>query len=188
MTILLIGVLLWSAVHLFPVLAPAARARWIARLGTKYQGLFALVIGLALLLIVFGWRGAPAQTVYLPPEWGAYLSSPLMLLAILLFGASHGQSRIQRWLRHPMLSSVVVWATAHLLVNGDSRSIVLFGGLALWALVSQPLINRRDGAWVRPAVAPPWSNEVKLLVIALIVYAVLLFAHPYLAGVPLIAI
>ena len=38
------------------------------------------------------------------------------------------------WLRHPMLTGVVVWAVAHLLVNGDAASLVLFGWpWALWA-------------------------------------------------------
>ncbi len=187
MTLLLIGVLLWSVVHLFPALAPATRARLLATRGQVYQGLFTLAIVAALLMIVFGWRATAPQAVYTPPAWGAYLSSPLMLLALVLFGASHGQSRIKRWVRHPMLNSVVVWAVAHLLTNGDSRSLVLFGGLALWAVLSQPLINRRDGARVQTAT-PPWSSEVKLVVIAVIIYAVLLFAHPYLSGVPLIAI
>ena len=30
-------------------------------------------------------------------------------------------------MRHPQLTAVIVWAVAHLLVNGDLASIVLFG-------------------------------------------------------------
>jgi uncharacterized membrane protein len=32
---------------------------------------------------------------------------------------------------------VVIWAVAHLLVNGDTPSFVLFGGIGLWALADR---------------------------------------------------
>jgi uncharacterized membrane protein len=37
-------------------------------------------------------------------------------------------------LRHPQLLAVKTWAVAHLLVNGDLASIMLFGGLLAWAV------------------------------------------------------
>ena len=43
---------------------------------------------------------------------------------------------------------------SHLLANGDGRSIVLFGGLGLWAVVAIVAINRRDGAWQKPEPQP----------------------------------
>ena len=55
--------------------------------------------------------------------------------------------------------------------NQDSRSIFL--------------INRRDGTWNRPEI-PPFSAELKLLGISVVVYAALLFLHPWFAGMPLI--
>ena len=45
MTLLIIGVALWSMTHLFPALAPTARQGLVARLGEKaYKGGFALLI------------------------------------------------------------------------------------------------------------------------------------------------
>ena len=38
-----------------------------------------------------------------------------------------------------------LWAATHLLTNGDSRSLALFGGFAAWALLEILLCNRRDG-------------------------------------------
>ena len=37
---------------------------------------------------------------------------------------------------------------------GDLASIVLFGGLGLWAAVSIPLINAREPAWTPPPPGP----------------------------------
>ena len=53
-------------------------------------------------------------------------------------------------MRHPQLTAVKIWAVAHLLVNGDLASLVLFGGLLAWAVVEVIVINRSE-VWVRPA-------------------------------------
>ena len=182
---LLLGVLLWSVVHWFPALMPAWRAVLLERLGPKYMGLFALVIVFSLVLMVLGWRSAVPTFVYTPPVWGRHLTMLLILLAVFLFGAAHAPSRIRQYVRHPMLTGVAVWAFGHLLANGDSRSVVLFGGLLVWSVVSIFLINRRDGTWNRPDI-PPFSAELKLLGISVVAYAALLFLHPWFAGMPLI--
>jgi hypothetical protein len=41
---------------------------------------------------------------------------------------------LARRLRHPQLIGFSLWAVAHLLVNGDLASFLLFGGLLAWAL------------------------------------------------------
>ena len=81
-----------------------------------------------------------------------------------------------------MLTGVFVWAAAHLLVNGTVRAIVLFGTLAVWALLEIILINRREGDYVKPDV-PGFSRELRGLLISLVVILVVLFLHPYFAGV-----
>ena len=61
-----------------------------------------------------------------------------------------------------MLTGVLVWAFAHLLVNGDLASLILFGWMAVWALASMALINAREPAWVAPAPGA-WSGDLRLL-------------------------
>ena len=77
-----------------------------------------------------------------------------MFLAVALMGAGQSKGHARSWLRHPMLTGVLVWAFAHLLVNGDVASLILFGWMAAWALASMALINAREPAWVRPAPGP----------------------------------
>ena len=86
------------------------------------------------MLIIIGFRRAPVVPVYDPPPWAIHLNNLLMVVAVLLLGLGHSKSRARGWLRHPMLTAVVVWAVAHLLVNGDQASLVMFGWLGLWAV------------------------------------------------------
>ena len=63
MIMLIVGLLLWTVVHLFPSVAPAGRQLLVTRLGNHaYQGLFSLFAIAALVLIVAGWRNTvPGQ-------------------------------------------------------------------------------------------------------------------------------
>ena len=178
-----LGVLIWSGVHVMPSLAPGMRTSLIGRIGNNgYKGAFALAILLAILLMVLGWRSAEADIVYEPPAVGHHLAMLLVLLAFILFGVAHGQSNVKRFIRHPQLTGMVLWAIGHLIANGDSRSVVLFGVLGIWALIEMILLNRRDSAPTPPAPRP-WSAEIKPVVIGVVIYVVVIFAHPYLFGV-----
>jgi len=180
---LCVGVLWWAVVHLTPSVAPGFRSSMIERYGEKpWRALFAVDIVFALALMVFGWRSITPQILYLPPIWAPHAALLLMAVSVFLFGAAQGKSSIKRVVRHPMLSSVVVWSVAHLLANGDTRSLVLFGGLGAWAVIEMLLISRREGPWSKPDAAPPGS-EIKALAITAVVYIVLVFLHPYFAGV-----
>jgi len=187
MTLLAAGVLLWTLVHLSPAVAPGIRRSLTGRLGENpYKGLFALSLLLSLALIVAGWRSTVPQHVYLPPVWGRHLAMLLMVVAVILFGAANYPTAIKRYLRHPMLTGMAVWSLAHLLANGDSRSLLLFGGLGLWALLEMPLISRREGAWQKPD-APPLAGEIRGLIISIVIFVALIALHPYFAGVSPIA-
>jgi len=180
---LVLGVALWSGVHLIPTTARALRSRMIERLDAqKYQGLFALAILSSLALIVFGWRSTPPVPVYAVPAWGRVAAMVLVLPALVLFVASGLETNIKRFIRHPQLTGLIVWSVGHLLANGESRSLVLFGGLGLWAIVAIATINRRDGEWKRPPPTP-WIGDLKPIGAGAIGYGILLFAHPYIAGV-----
>jgi len=180
---LFLGVALWSGLHLLPSVGRNARAALIARLGEgPYKGLFSLGLIGAIALMVVGFRGTPPSLVYAPPAVAYTLAKPLMFVAFVLFLASGVPTNIKRFLRHPQLTGVALWSGTHLLANGEGRSLLLFGGLGLWALVSMVCINRRDGAWVKPEPLPA-SAELKPLVAGVVGFAIFWFAHPWIAGV-----
>lgn len=184
MVFLILGVLLWAAVHFLPTLARPMRQSMIDSIGENgYKGVFSLLMLGAIALIVFGWRSIehPAYLYHLP-LWTRHLGMLMVLLGFIMMGASNYNTRIRQFVRHPQLTGFTVWAIAHLLMNGDSRSLVLFGGLGTWAVLEIIFINRREGPWEKPGI-PSWGQEFKGLVISLLVFAAFFFAHPWLAGV-----
>ncbi|MFT7461024.1 MAG: putative membrane protein, partial [Planctomycetota bacterium] len=65
--------------------------------------------------------------------WVNYFTLILVFIAFVLFVAAQVKTNIKRVLRHPQLTGLVFWCIGHLLANGDSRSLVLFLGLLIWA-------------------------------------------------------
>ena len=188
MGMLVAGVLLWSITHLMKSVTPGLRGSIQGAIGEgPHKGLVALILLAALALMIFGWRSTPAEFVYDPPAWGRHANMALMFIAILLIGAAQGVSRIRQRIRHPMLTGVLLWAVGHLLANGDDKSLVLFGGLGLWALVSIITVSRNEGTWTKPARVASIGRELLSLGIVAILYVVLIFFHPWIAGVPVVA-
>ena len=184
MFLLVIGLLLWGGLHFIPTSAHGLRSLLIDKLGDGgYRGLFSVGVVASIVLMVFGYRAMPAEgALYRMPEAANILANLLMVIAFILFGAAKAKTNIKHYLQHPQLTSIIVWAVAHLIANGEPRAILLFGGLGAWALIEIVLINGREDAWQRPQIHP-WANDTKPLIISLIVFVVVLIAHPYLFGV-----
>ncbi len=182
MTLMVLGLLLWTLVHWTPTLMPALKKGWRNRLGSGgYQGSFALLILGGLVLIVFGWRQTPAMPIYDPMPAMKNPAMGLVVIGFILMGAANYGSRIKRFIRHPQLTGFSLWAIAHLILNGDQKSVLVFSWLLVWALSEIILINRRDPEFTPPE-AVSWPKEVGGLVISLAVVALFVWLHPYLSG------
>jgi uncharacterized membrane protein len=180
MTALLAGVLLWAAVHLPKGLVPAARARLVARLGDKpWRAIASLLLLASLAMMVAGYRAASPVDVYRTPDWLADAGAVVATVAMLLFVASALPNNMKRYLRHPQLLSVVLWAAGHLFAGGGSRDLVLFGGLGLWAILEMLAINRRDGDWHPPGPVPRRADVI-VLVAGLGLTAIAVMVHEWL--------
>ncbi len=183
---LILGLVLWSGIHLFPSIAKGPRENIILKLGLKpFKGIFASLIVLSVILIVLGWRSIEPTNVYIPLSWCRHVTFLLVLLTFILFVAARRQTNIKRILRHPQLTGLVLWGIGHLLANGDNRSLILFSWLIVWAVLEMILISRREGDWKKPDPVSA-KNDVITIIGGCVLYAVLLLAHPYLAGVKLI--
>jgi uncharacterized membrane protein len=175
---LVLGVLLWAFAHLFKRLLPGPRAA----MGKAGRGLVAVLLLASLGLMIFGYHAADVVPLYDLPPWAWHLNNLLMLPAVFLADAGRTKGVVASKLRHPMLTAVVVWAVAHLLVNGDQASLVLFGGLGVWALVQMAAISRAEGPWVRPEPGPI-AKDIRLAVISVVLYAAIAGVH-YWLGYP----
>ena len=183
MALLLAGISTWILVHLFPAFAPSAREKLVFKLGENpYKGLFSLLILGAIVMIVFGWKSSTPSTVYVPPLAPGILPSILVLAGLILFFAARFKGHLKRILRHPQMVGTLLWATAHLLTNGDSRSLALFGGFAVWTILEIVLCNRRDGP---RAELPAASGKFDIIavVIGCVAWAIVGHFHVKLFGV-----
>ncbi|KUJ78319.1 NnrU family protein [Ruegeria profundi] len=141
--LLILGVALWWAAHLFKRVMPTQRAA----MGDAGKGAVALSLVAAILLMIFGYRMTDFIYVWAPPAFMIHINNLLVLIAIYLMSPAGTKGRLLHKLRHPMLGGFKLWAFAHLLVNGDLASIILFGGLLAWAVVEVIVINRSEPEW-----------------------------------------
>lgn len=181
--LLLAGVALWWAAHLYKRMAPAGRAALTDRLGEGSKGVFALALVLSVVLMVVGYRGAGFTPIYDPPSWGKHLNNLLMVVSVILFGLGSSKSRAKAALRHPMLLGFAVWAAAHLLIRGDLAALILFGGLLAWVPVQILVINRAVPDWTPPEGGSR-AGDMRLAAISAVVYAVIVFIHGWLGPWP----
>lgn len=180
MNLLIAGVALWWAAHLFKRLAPGARRS----LGAKGYPVMAVAILVSVLLMVLGYRAADGAVYWgRDPMWVG-INNLLMVAAFYFYAASAAQGA-KIWLgtkvRHPQLTGFSIWAVAHLLVNGDTPSFILFGGLLVWAIVEILLIKAQEGPWQAPERAPA-KKEVVTIVVTVVVTVVVMGIH-YALGV-----
>ena len=171
MTALIAGLLLWSGAHLFPRLAPDTRAR----MGMAGKGLIAALLVVAVVLMVRGYGAAGFVPVWTPSAFLTHLNNLLMLPAAYLFFVGYTKGTVAARMRHPQLTSVKVWALAHLLVNGDVASLVLFGGLLAWAVAEVIVINRSQ-PWDRPRDVSA-GGDLLAVGIGLVAYALATAIH-----------
>jgi uncharacterized membrane protein len=182
MALLILGLLLWTLAHLFKRLMPERRGS----MGDAGKGVVAIAILAGLILMILGYRSADFIPVWSPPAFMVHINNALMILAFWTFGSSMAKGA-KVWpanrIRHPQLTAVKIWAVAHLLINGDLASIILFGGLLGWAVISVILINKAQPEWTRPETAGT-ATKVRLLVITLVLYGVTAAIHAWLGYWP----
>jgi uncharacterized membrane protein len=175
MTWLILGVLLWIGGHLFKRILPKQRAA----LGTRGKAVVAVLILLSLALMIIGYRQAEEIQLYALPIWAWYVNNLMMFAAIFMMDVGKANGVVRTKVRHPMLLGVVIWSAAHLLVNGDLTSLVLFGGLGFWALLEMAVINRAEGAWQAPAKGSILSDG-KVAILAFVLYVLIAGIHYWL--------
>lgn len=185
MTLLIIGLLLFLGIHSLPM-ATTTRDGLQQRLGeNRYKGLFTLISLVGLVLIVWGYSRAPFQPVYAPVNGALGVAHGVMPIALILLAAANMPTHIRRVLKHPMLIGVLLWSGVHLMANGDLRSILLFGGFGLYAVIDliSEIRRGRDLIGGKPA---RWPMDLAAVVGGLVLYGLLLYFHGTLFGMPVL--
>ncbi len=187
MLLLILGLALFLGMHAF-TMAREPRAAAVSRLGAGgFKGLYTLVslLGFALIIYGFGqYRATGWIDVWQPPIWTRHLALLLTLPIFMLLAATNSGGRIHAAVKHPMLLAVKIWATAHLLANGDLGSMLLFGGFLAWAVMARISLKRREGLKLPARPAGFTSRDWSAIVIGLALWFVFArWLHPWLIGV-----
>ena len=178
MVLLILGVALWWGAHLYKRMAahPAP--------DNRRKGLVALALVVSVVLMIIGYQRADVTMWWAAGPALKGINNLLVLVAFFLFASSGIKNRIGTRMRHPQLTGFALWAFAHLIVNGDLPSFVLFGGLLLWALVEMAVINRAQPNWTPPPYTPSMKKEVRAAVGTVVVYLVVGLIHGWVGPNP----
>ncbi|MBI3703308.1 MAG: NnrU family protein [Rhizobiales bacterium] len=180
-SVLILGLLVFLVTHLF-VTMREKRAAAIERLGLNtYRAMFTIVSLAGLALIVWGYADSQAHQwiqVWSPPAFMRHITVGLMLPATIVLVAYFLPSHVKAWTKHPLLLAVKTWAFAHLLVNGDLASILMFGVFLVWGVYARIAAKKRgDMGFTTPPAG--WTNDIIVVLIGIVVYLALGYAfHP----------
>jgi uncharacterized membrane protein len=188
MTLLILGLLIFLGLHSVSIFAPAWRDAQVAQRGENaWKGIYSLlsIAGFALLIYGYGQSRLAPVVLYTPPTALRHVALLLMVPVFVLLLAAYLPGRIKTAAKHPMLLAVKLWATAHLLANGNLGDVLLFGGFLAWAVADRISMKRRVQRAVPGAPAGP-LNDAIALVGGLGLYALFVMgAHGWLIGVKL---
>jgi uncharacterized membrane protein len=207
----------------FALSSQPIRLALINRLGeTRFLTAYSLVM-----LVVFAWMAAAFVDAPADPLWDtppAFLWLPAAVMPVALFLIVAGLTTpsptlagaklddpgrdltrgIMRVTRHPFLNGMALWALVHLVVNGDTRSVVLFAGLLILSVGGMWHIDKRReflygadwGPILMSTSAVPFaailSGRARFdgkgigpwrVLAALVVYLALIWLHPIVPGV-----
>ena len=194
MAILILGLVLFLGTHAFSM-ARSKRAEVVGRFGEqRYKLGYTVLSILGLVLTAYGYhlyRQNDWVDVWYPPVWTKHLAVTLNLLAFIALASTYLPGHIRARAKHPMLLAVKIWATAHLIANGDLGSILLFGSFLAWAVMARISAKRRalsagqvaaaHGGQAAPA---GWRNDAVAVVVGVAVWFVFgKYLHPILIGV-----
>ena len=175
MTLLIIGLVVFFAIHFVPILA-GFRGKLVAAWGEPiYKTTFSVISAIGFVMILLGKGKAGFAPVWTPPEWGAPLAKILMAPAFILLLAAYIPCNLKRWVGHPMLIAILLWACAHLLTNGDLASILLFGSFGLYSLVDLYSCYMRASAGEQ--LSRRWTNDAAVVLAGALIYLFVYHIH-----------
>lgn len=163
MTLLIAAAIFFVLLHLL-VSGTALRAGIVKVIGEgPYMGLFSLasVGGIVWLSMAYGAARGEGEVFWGASTGARHAAILLMLVSLLLVvpglttpnptsvkqeGALNRPDAVKGMLRitrHPFLWGVAIWGLAHLLVNGDTPSFVLFGAMLVLAVFGTASIDAK---------------------------------------------
>ncbi len=144
------------------LLSHPLRRPLVARIGEKgFMLLYSLVAFATFAWVVVEFRAAPADLLWVAPDWVWLAGALLMLIASILFVGSFTARNpampgaggmlsadpdplgVLCITRHPMMWSFAIWALVHAAVSGRTAVIMLAAGIGFLALFGAMMQDRK---------------------------------------------
>lgn len=207
----------------FMLSSAPVRTGIVRRVGEKpFLAYYSLVITALFVWLLLAYRDAPLEILW--PDNPVLVWGPAVVMPVALFFAVCGLTTpnptlagsevmvsggdpttgIIRITRHPFLVGVTLWALAHLVANGDTANVILFGGLLVLCVGGMWHIDQKNEARHGPDWGPVLLTTSVVPFLALVqkrarfdgagigwwrvavtalLYGAFLLAHPLLLGV-----
>ncbi len=182
MDMLILGVIVFIVIHLIPTATPNFRNNLVSKFSkTGYLIIFSMASLISFYFIIDGWNDANTQPIYSPSIDMHKITAVFVLIGLLLMSAT-GNAYMKNYVRHPQLAGLLSWAIGHLISNGEIRSLILFGGIALYSLLAINYSNKRDGDWIK---SPDTSatSLIRRFTVAAILFGLIIKYHASVSGV-----
>jgi uncharacterized membrane protein len=182
---LIAGLVVFFSIHSISIFAMPFRNRMAEKNEMLWKAFYSLVslVGLVLLIRGYGEYRLSAPILYMPPMWLKHIAALLMVPFFIFMLAPYFPSAINKKIKHPQLIGVKLWAMAHLLVNGSSADLILFGAFLFWAVTDRISVKRRPVRDV-PHIPENKGNIFITIIAGLMLYVVFaLWLHGPLIGV-----
>lgn len=184
MSILILGMVIFFSIHLIPTFVGLRRQLVGWKGEPVYLICYSIAAALGVALIVIGKSRAAFIPIWDSPKWLNHLTLTIMLPAVILLAAAYIPNNLKRYIRHPFLWGITLWALSHLVANGDLGSLILFGGFAAYAIFDMWSANRRGAQ--KSDKKLPFYWDLILISAGGSAYWFAMFLHPYLFGVPVL--
>jgi uncharacterized membrane protein len=187
MTLLIAGLILFIGEHSISIVNDEWRNRMAARFGQwTWKGFYALVAiaGFVLMVRGYGLARMDPTVLYVPPQWLHPFSMVLLIPVFPLLFAAYLPGRIKAVARHPMLVATMLWAAAHLLLNGTLADVLLFGAFLIWAAADRLSLLSRTPRAIPGAPSSRYNDAIAVVLGLALHAAFILGLHEWLIGIP----
>lgn len=182
------ALIIFFAVHIIP-LNKQLRAFSIDSLGLKtYLGLFVLIILGSIVMIFWGWNDFSNVYFYEPTTAIKQFHLALMLPVVYLWVAAEVPNNLKRFVKHPMLTGMKLWALGHLMANGDLRSMLLFISILIFSIIAVVIENRaieNKRETFKKIKSTPITYDIGVVALSIVGYGAMAYFHGNLFGVPI---
>jgi uncharacterized membrane protein len=178
------GILLFGGLHLWSIFCPVMRNRIFERFGEQvYKSGYSIASLVGLILIGIGYMQTKDLGFYLynPSAGAKHVTMFLVLIGFILIASNGGKGYIRKWVKHPFSIGAGFWASGHLISNGETGVVLIFGMFLVISILDVAFAVSRGKM---PNHNPEIKRDVIAVVAGLAIYALMLFVfHPYVLGI-----